>query len=116
MNATDSLGLDPVVELDMPEGDAELTGLRAAGGNTTGARALTVPPGTVQQRLRPAIYVYELPTWLAQAFEARAPRCLLVQTRALTSLLLADRPPGAPDGAGHVRRCVGFMCRVTRRN
>jgi hypothetical protein len=62
-----------VVELDMPEGDADLVGLRAAGGGT-GARALEVPPGTVQQRLRPAIYVYELPTWLAQAFEARAPR------------------------------------------
>jgi hypothetical protein len=64
-----------VVELDMPEGDAELMGLRAAAGGAAGARALVVPPGTVQQRLRPAIYVYELPTWLAQAFEARAPRC-----------------------------------------
>lgn len=68
LNATASLGLDPVVELDMPEGDEELVRLPSRGG---GARALVVPPGIVQQRLRPAVYVYELPTWLAQAFEAR---------------------------------------------
>ena len=82
MNATDTLGLDPVVELDMPEGDADLVGLRAAASGATSARALTVPPGTVQQRLRPAVYVYELPTWLAQAFEARAPRCRALKSTA----------------------------------
>ena len=54
----------------MPEGDGALVALQP-----TGARALTVPPGALQQRLRPAVYVYELPTWLAQAFEARKPRC-----------------------------------------
>ena len=75
LEATAGLGLDPVVELDMPEGDAELVKLQAHGGAEAGARALTVPPGVVQQRLRPAVYVYELPTWLAHAFEARAPRC-----------------------------------------
>jgi hypothetical protein len=70
LSATESLRRDPVVELDMPENDAELLSLAAA----AGVAAAAAPAGAVQQRLRPAVYVYELPTWLSQAFEARAPR------------------------------------------
>ena len=83
LRLTDGLAADPVVELDMPEGDGELLLLAnatAADGDANAsssglmgvrATAVVLPRGVVQQRLRPLIYVYELPTWLSQAFEAR---------------------------------------------
>jgi hypothetical protein len=79
LRLTDGLASDPVVELDMPEGDGELlllanaTAADGVADASLGVRATAValPRGVVQQRLRPLIYVYELPTWLSQAFEAR---------------------------------------------